>query len=85
MELNVEPPMHPIFADLHAMRPLRVLLPVLLLACSLTAGAQKYAYVDTEYILQHLPEYADAQKSGGRSFNSMGKSTSIADVTVNGA
>ena len=44
------------------MRPLRFLLPVLLLACSLTVGAQKYAYVDTEYILQHLPEYADAQK-----------------------
>ena len=62
MELNVEPPMHPIFADHYAMRPLRFLLPVLLLVCSLTAGAQKYAYVDTEYILQHLPEYADAQK-----------------------
>ena len=62
MELNVEPPMHPIFADHHAMRSPFLLLPVLLLFCSLTAGAQKYAYVDTEYILQHLPEYADAQK-----------------------
>ncbi|MGB0510105.1 MAG: OmpH family outer membrane protein [Flavobacteriales bacterium] len=44
------------------MRSPFLLLPVLLLFCSLTAGAQKYAYVDTEYILQHLPEYADAQK-----------------------
>lgn len=62
MDLNVEPTMHPIFADHHAMRSSFLLLPVLLLFCSLTAGAQKYAYVDTEYILQHLPEYADAQK-----------------------
>lgn len=62
MDLNVEPTMHPIFADHHAMRSPFLLLPVLLLFCSLTAGAQKYAYVDTEYILQHLPEYADAQK-----------------------
>ena len=62
MELNVEPPIHPIFADHHAMRSPLFLLPVLLLFFSLTAGAQKYAYVDTEYILQHLPEYADAQK-----------------------
>ena len=62
MELNVEHPMHLIFADHHAMRSLRFLLPVLLLFCSLNAGAQKYAYVDTEYILQPLPEYSEAQK-----------------------
>ena len=62
MELNVEHPMHLIFADHHAMRSLRFLFPVLLLFCSLNASAQKYAYVDTEYILQHLPEYSEAQK-----------------------
>lgn len=27
-----------------------------------TASAQRFAYVDTEYILQHIPEYLAAQK-----------------------
>ncbi len=44
------------------MRLLRSLLPALLLFASLSAWGQKYAYVDTEYILSHLPEYAEAQK-----------------------
>ena len=44
------------------MRLLRSVLPALLLFTSLSAWGQKYAYVDTEYILSHLPEYAEAQK-----------------------
>jgi outer membrane protein len=32
-----------------------------LLLLGLTAAAQKFAYVDTEYILKHLPEYKSAQ------------------------
>lgn len=44
------------------MRLLRSLLPALLLFASHSAWGQKYAYVDTEYILSHLPEYAEAQK-----------------------
>ncbi len=38
-------------------------LPVLLIAMfAITTGfAQKYAYVDTEYILDNIPEYKDAQ------------------------
>ena len=56
MDLNVEPTMHPIFADHHAMRsPSPARPPVALFP----TGAQKYAYVDMEAILQHLPEYAD--------------------------
>lgn len=57
----VEPPNHTNFTDPNPMRLLRFLIPALLVACSLQAGAQKYAYIDTEYILQHLPEYAEAQ------------------------
>lgn len=30
--------------------------------CMLTASAQRYAYVDTEYILKNLASYSDAQK-----------------------
>jgi len=33
----------------------------LVIAVTLVSFAQKYAYVDTEYILQNIPEYADAQ------------------------
>lgn len=62
MDFNVEPPMHTIFADQLTMRFPRILFSAILLVCSLSAGAQKYAYVDTEYILQHLPEYSDAQQ-----------------------
>lgn len=51
-----------IFAFPNAMRLLRFLLPLFILAGPIQAAAQKYAYVDTEYILQHLPEYAEAQK-----------------------
>ncbi len=38
-------------------------LPVLLIAmfAIITGFAQKYAYVDTEYILDNIPEYKDAQ------------------------
>ena len=30
-------------------------------ACFLSASAQRYAYVDTEYILNNLDAYSDAQ------------------------
>ena len=56
------PPNALIFATFNAMRFLRFLLPLALLIGPLQAAAPKYAYVDTEYILQHLPEYAEAQK-----------------------
>lgn len=59
--MRVVPPNHINFTHPNPMRFLRFLIPVLLVACSLQAGAQKYAYIDTEYILQHLPEYAEAQ------------------------
>ncbi len=40
----------------------KVTLILSLMVISLTSTfAQKFAYVDTEYILQHLQEYADAQ------------------------
>lgn len=42
------------------MKRLIVLLLVLLGAAQL-ANAQKYGYVDTQYILENVPEYADAQ------------------------
>lgn len=35
---------------------------VLLLMGSSTLFAQRFAYVDTEYILRHIPEYLSAQK-----------------------
>lgn len=35
-------------------------LPLLMLAFALGAQAQKFAYVDSEYILQNIPEYNDA-------------------------
>lgn len=34
----------------------------LLLGLSFQAGAQKFAYVDSQYILEKMPEYKDAQK-----------------------
>jgi outer membrane protein len=34
---------------------------VLIFCASLFSMAQKYAYVDTDYILDNIPEYADAQ------------------------
>ena len=41
----------------------RVLTLMAVLACGLTvAQAQKFAYVDTEYILEKMPEYVTAQK-----------------------
>ena len=39
-----------------------LLLAVSLLSISLTASAQRYAIVDTKYILEKMPEYKDAQK-----------------------
>ena len=39
-----------------------VILAVLCLFCLTAAQAQKFAYVDTEYILEKLPEYTTAQK-----------------------
>jgi len=51
-----------IFTLPKAMLNLRYLLPLMLLIPSTSVLGQKYAYVDTEYILSHLPEYAEAQK-----------------------
>ncbi len=39
-----------------------ILIVLLGAACFLTASAQRYAYVDTEYILNNLDAYDDAQK-----------------------
>ncbi|MEN9684257.1 MAG: hypothetical protein RLZZ28_43 [Bacteroidota bacterium] len=39
-----------------------VLLSVLLLALTCTAQAQRYAIIDTKYILSKIPEYKDADK-----------------------
>ncbi|MBI3133911.1 MAG: OmpH family outer membrane protein [Bacteroidetes bacterium] len=33
-----------------------------LIACSQLAVAQKYGYVDTQYILENIPEYTEAQE-----------------------
>lgn len=41
------------------MKELRIL--VLLLAIPLLGSAQKYCYVDTQYILDNMPEYSEAQ------------------------
>jgi outer membrane protein len=38
-----------------------VLLALMLTISAQTVKAQKYAYVDTEYILDNIPEYSDAQ------------------------
>jgi outer membrane protein len=35
---------------------------ILFLGLGLTANAQRYAYVDTQYILENVPEYATAQE-----------------------
>lgn len=41
----------------------RLILGILLLFCiSLTASAQRFAYVDSDYILKHIPEYTSSQK-----------------------
>jgi outer membrane protein len=37
------------------------LIAIIILICSFGASAQKYAYVNTDYILDNIPEYADAQ------------------------
>ena len=39
----------------------KVLISLLLIVAFSAAIAQKYAYVDTEYILDNIPEYKDAQ------------------------
>ena len=38
-----------------------ILTAVLMFALSAASFAQKYAFVDTEYILRNIPEYTDAQ------------------------
>ncbi len=41
----------------------RLILGILLLFCiTLTATAQRFAYVDSDYILKHIPEYTSSQK-----------------------
>lgn len=37
------------------------ILSIALLLFGFTLSAQKFAYVDTDYILKHMPEYAEAQ------------------------
>lgn len=39
----------------------KLIFASLLLLIGLAASAQKFAYVDTEYILKHLPDYKSAQ------------------------
>jgi outer membrane protein len=38
-----------------------MIIGALMLACLLPGYGQKYAYVDTDYILNNIPEYTDAQ------------------------
>lgn len=40
----------------------KILFTLLLVASAAVASAQRFAYVDTEYILGNVPEYNDAQK-----------------------
>jgi outer membrane protein len=39
-----------------------IILPIFIVMLCLTAKAQRLAYVDSEYILKHIPEYSSAQK-----------------------
>ena len=39
----------------------RVLVACCIVGVTLTAQAQKFAYIDSEYVLLHMPEYATAQ------------------------
>jgi outer membrane protein len=39
----------------------QALLAAMFVAVSLGAQAQKFAYIDSEYVLLHMPEYAEAQ------------------------
>ena len=41
------------------------------LATSFEASAQKFAYVDTEYILEKIPAYQEAQKQLDEIFSAM--------------
>lgn len=47
--------------NLHLSDMKKYILASFLLLIGLGASAQKFAYVDTEYILKHLPEYKSAQ------------------------
>ncbi|MBO4581677.1 MAG: OmpH family outer membrane protein [Bacteroidales bacterium] len=37
------------------------LVPLFMLVCSVALFAQKYAYIDSEYILSNMPSYVEAQ------------------------
>ncbi len=39
-----------------------IILPIFIVMLCLTAHAQRLSYVDSEYILKHIPEYSSAQK-----------------------
>jgi outer membrane protein len=39
----------------------KLIVSVLFVVCTVFSFAQKFAYVDTEYILKNIPEYNDAQ------------------------
>lgn len=43
----------------HTMK--RIIFAGIMLLMGITASAQKFAYVDTEYILKHLPDYKSAE------------------------
>src|SRR5690606_6210321 len=40
----------------------KLILAVLLIGSSIFTYAQKFAYIDTEYIFENIPEYGEAQK-----------------------
>ena len=40
----------------------KIFFLTIIAACSLTLNAQKFAYVDSKYILSHIPAYEAAQK-----------------------
>ncbi len=40
----------------------KILIACFLTLISVTAFAQRFAYVDSDYILKHIPEYASSQK-----------------------
>jgi outer membrane protein len=39
-----------------------ILATILLFAITISASAQRFAYVDSDYILKHIPEYTSSQK-----------------------
>ncbi|MHB1179357.1 MAG: OmpH/Skp family outer membrane protein [Daejeonella sp.] len=40
----------------------KLILGIILLFITISASAQRFAYVDSDYILKHIPEYTSSQK-----------------------